>query len=617
MFQKNIDAIRLYNPKLADKLVQMPMESIQEIDVYQAESNDLIIAHNKIPLHSPVDPIREAKTLWNRTIKEAVRKNDIQLVFGLGLGYLFKRAFINAPSKVFVFEPNIEIIRFVVQHVDFSAEFSDKRIYITDEIEDIYAKLNKEFLAGDKIEFLFIPQYAQVNNEKLQALTAKIYEIIENRSNDENTIFKLSKLWTENFISNIAQFPGARTLGYLEGKFSDKTAIIVSPGPSLANDIELIKQNQDKFITIAVGKVFRQLIESGITPDFTVFADAKGCKEKVEGVENALEKTNAVVISKSDKYVYNTKTGSKIIYFSETDIMTKIFKRNEGKNPGFYKSGSSVSIIAYYFAKILGIKQIIFSGLDLAFVDNKLYSNGTAAEILDDNSIKGLNKKVVYVKDKEGNELASRDDYALFIRQFSEILAEEFSLAKVYNTSLKGAYIEGMEYVALSGIIADITEVKPDVNKIISKTFAETEKDWILVMSDVYSKLTSTAKEIEELTGQSSEIALEFSKIITEYKETGKVVYEQEKLASLNERVIKTRQKVVNNVFLATFLQKEIWFYTKEYSTKPLPEKEEIVKNLKLDRRFFNVAQTACNKLKADLDNTIKVLQEKQSASVK
>ena len=217
MFQKNLDAVKIKNPELAQRLEKIDINSITGIEVFEAESKNLIISYKNTPLHSTIDPVREAKTTWNRTITNELIKNDIQIVFGLGLGYLFKRAYVSAESKVFIIEPFIEVIRFVFEHVDFSNELSDSRVYITDNIGDIYDKLQKEYLSGDRVEFLFLNQYAQTNQELLQDLTAKTFEIIEGRGNDKNTILKNSAFWTENFIKNIIHFPEARPLGFLKG----------------------------------------------------------------------------------------------------------------------------------------------------------------------------------------------------------------------------------------------------------------------------------------------------------------------------------------------------------------------------------------------------------------
>ena len=45
MFQKNLEAIKIKNPKLAERLEKIDINSITGIEVFEAESKDLIISY--------------------------------------------------------------------------------------------------------------------------------------------------------------------------------------------------------------------------------------------------------------------------------------------------------------------------------------------------------------------------------------------------------------------------------------------------------------------------------------------------------------------------------------------------------------------------------------------
>ena len=299
-------------------------------------------------------------------------------------------------------------------------------------------------------------------------------------------------------------------------------------------------------MTIAVGRAFKPLVKAGIIPDFTIFADAVKCLEQIQGVEDFFEKTNSVLLSKADYQLFRIKSKSKILYFSETDSMAKYFEKAGSVNPGFYKSGGSVSIISYYFAKTLGFGQIVFSGLDLAFIDNKIFADGQNIE----NVAEHLKHKIINVKNKDGNDVLTRADYAWFIRQFNEIFTEEINLARIINTSLKGAFINGMEYMAFTEFAKTLSEVKPDIDEIISSVYADTKKNWNSALLKVYSKLKQVKDDIEELNKASTEIYFEFNKICEELANFGKTNYTPEAFDILNNKSIETRQKIIDNPIL-------------------------------------------------------------------
>ena len=64
-----------------------------------------------MPLHNLIDPIREAKTTWNKTIKTELKKNDIQIYIRTWTWviYLKEHYVSSTESKIFLLEPFIEM----------------------------------------------------------------------------------------------------------------------------------------------------------------------------------------------------------------------------------------------------------------------------------------------------------------------------------------------------------------------------------------------------------------------------------------------------------------------------------------------------------------------------
>ncbi len=592
MFHKNIEALRPINPDLADKLEKIDIESITDIIVVEAESKDLIIGYKELALHSTFDPIREANAIWNKSVKSILNKNDIQILFGLGLGYLFKRAYINSDSKIMVLEPIIEILRFVLEHVDLSTELADTRVYLTDNTEDLVNKLKQEYLKGDKAEFLILPAYAQLEQNSLENLTSKIVNVMEEKSSDVNTIFRLAHYWTENFIKSLPNFFEFRPLGFFRDAFADKTALIIAAGPSLAENIDKIRKNRDKFVTIAVGKAAKVLAVNDIIPDFVTFADARSTKFQIEGIENQLENTNVIMTSKTDSIIATLKPKNKILYLSETDIFTKLFTKNSSLDPGCFPSASSISIINYFIAKAMGFRTIVFVGLDLAFPDNKIYATGETLKLDEDGcmqmeGIKKSFKKIETVRDKEGNEIKTRDDYLLFIRQLEDILAEDTSLSTVINTSLKGAYIKGMDYLDFDDFLEKLEEQKINSDEVLSEIFQDTDKTWSECMEKVSAEVYSNLTSIKEIKEKSSLMLDEIRKQLTVMQNETGIKPDYNRLNELKNNLNKARTAIMHNMLLQYSLQGELWLYTKDYKTENMNGREVIINNLKVEERLF------------------------------
>ena len=67
--------------------------------------------------------------------------------------------------------------------------------------------------------------------------------------------------------------------------YKGKTAIILCAGPSLKENIEIIKQNQDKFVIFALNPTLKTLKEAGIVPDFIVAIESKNIISQFDGIE--------------------------------------------------------------------------------------------------------------------------------------------------------------------------------------------------------------------------------------------------------------------------------------------------------------------------------------------
>ena len=376
MFKNNLEALEIKNKTLADKIAKIKPDSLKDISAARAENGEYILIYKQVPLHDTKDPMREAKSMWFRNIKQELKNNDIQVVFGLGLGYLFKRAYVSAKSKVFLFEPSLEIIRFVLEYVDFSKEILDDRVFIFNEPDDLLKQLKSDFLVGDNIEFIYLPSYAVLFKDTLVKLSTEIFDVIKNKTVDMNTL-SVHKTSTavKNILHHMNNFGKIRAVDSLKGSFEGKTALIAAAGPSLKDDIAEIKASRDKFVLFSVSSALAYLIENGITPDFVVASDINAVTSRYKDVDSKqLEDISLIFEGRAQGYLSDSPFRYKICYFSNTDKIADALVNNFSGNIKTHESSLSVSILAFYAARVLGFSNIIYSGLDLAMTDNTAYA---------------------------------------------------------------------------------------------------------------------------------------------------------------------------------------------------------------------------------------------------
>ena len=482
MFKKNIEYLK--NEALTRRLERISdNESKAGITYCMSSSNDYVLLKEDIPSDDLINPRAAIRKMLANNIKQEMKANDIIITFGIGLCYLLDETFNKYPSRIYIYEPDLALLKFVLSNVDISEHLASGRVYISNDLDEFIKHLEDTFITKDKVEVVFLQNYAVVNNKELLMLTQRVYEACKSKMVDVSTIFKFSKVWLENTLNNLAAFKNREMykLSDLTGRYKGQTALIAGAGPSLADNITNIQANRNKYIILAVNKAVRFLIQNGITPDFVVALDARNMDTTLGGLEDKLVRANCIMDLRTDTSVLSKGFRRYFVSFSTADIISKklseynsFIKLNE--------TGGTAATFALISAIKMGFSKVVLAGIDLAFKENIAYASGeninrvSPGEIIAD----GIKKNLVQVKSVTGGIVYTRDDYQAFITHFGEIIKES-GYNEVYNITSFGAEIEGVKNVkfddlylfapAVSVTLDNLSPFKLNVTDMIQEEF--------------------------------------------------------------------------------------------------------------------------------------------------
>lgn len=623
MFQNNLSALELKNKSLADKISKIKIEDIKDIAVVQAQNGDYILAYQNTALHDIKDPMREAKSIWFRTVKKELKSNDIQVVFGLGLGYLFKRAYVSAPSKIFLFEPSLEILRYVLEYVDFSKEILDNRVFIFNEEKEILSRLKSDFLIGDSLEIVYLPAYAMFYKELLIDLSQKLFEEVKSKTIDINTInMNNVENSVKNLLSHMDNFFDIRSVDCFENLFEGKTALILSAGPSLNDDIEKIKQNRELFVIFAVPSILKYALKKGIKPDFMLAADTNRVYEQYRDCLEDIKDINILFTSRAQHCLSTDGFKTNLCYFPKTDTILCAIVNNAGIDEiKMHPSPQSVSVLAYQAAKIMGFSNIVYSGLDLAILNGQLYAYDCNFEFLSDSAIRiHYNSKDSYdfpickVKSADNSEVFAREDYRLFIKQFEDFLSSQKDSPKVFSTALHGALVNGLTYLSMDEILSKLSKQKVNVSNLIEKKFSESSKKWNEFSTKSYAYLASQKQELD-LIYQKAVYLSEKSKELIDYSNDNNLdlTFLQSKYDEVKEDFARLRTEIMNNVFLSAYIQLDLLEYIQKYKNEYLQDVDIFRNNITLESQLCAKIINKYGDLKSSMESVLNNHYEKTS----
>ena len=498
MYEKNLNLID--NNSLKKRLERISdSETRVGITYMVTPSKDYILLKDDVPIDDLNNPREAIKKHLNESIKNEMRPNDIIITFGIGLGYLLDETFNKYPSKIFVYEPDLSLLKFVLSNIDISEHLASGRVYITNDLEELISKISNIYLAKDKIEIVYLKNYSIIRNKDLLMLTQRIYDACKSKIVDVNTIAKFSERWLVNTLENIASVNSrdCYLLSDLEDKFIGQTAIILGAGPSLNDNIDKIKSNRNKFVVFAVNKITKYLEQNGITPDFIVCLDAGNMDSTLNVSPEYLSKINCIMDIRADKNIFNKTFKKFLIAFTDTDfIMNRLAKYDSAIK--IYEAGGTSAIMALVSAVKMGFSKIILAGIDLAFKDNIVYADGeelnriTQEEIVVDS----IKKNLVLVKSIAGGMVYTRDDYQAYIHQFSEVI-KLLNYQNIYNISTFGAVIDGVKPVKFESlslmvpanvqILNSIEPFKFKIDKFIQDEFLNIDNIISILSNEVFS----------------------------------------------------------------------------------------------------------------------------------
>ena len=122
MFDKNLEAID--NLSLKRRLARVnSMESRIGMSYCITPSQDYVLLKDDVPIDDLNNPREAVKKHLETSIKNELKSKDIIINFGIGLGYLLDETFNRYPSRIYIYEPDLHLLHFVLSNVDISEHF--------------------------------------------------------------------------------------------------------------------------------------------------------------------------------------------------------------------------------------------------------------------------------------------------------------------------------------------------------------------------------------------------------------------------------------------------------------------------------------------------------------
>ena len=187
---------------------------------------------------------------------------------------------------------------------------------------------------------------------------------------------EIHKLWNKNTRENLHRFNKQNSIWRLDFKYyreNEKAMVIVGSSPSLAKDVEKLKELDDNFIIICVNSSLKFLLKNGIKPHYVVCVDGDTIDIPqhldIKNSEDITLLASTTVCKDSlDKWkgpIYYLP-----YYAIEKELRLKVRRRLGRAIPS---GGNSVTSAFYVASIVFGSRTVIFVGNEYCFDKVKEY----------------------------------------------------------------------------------------------------------------------------------------------------------------------------------------------------------------------------------------------------
>lgn len=252
----------------------------------------------------------------------------------------------------------------------------------------------------------------------------------------------LPQMTAEQWLSLVPRLARLPSVMGLKDQLEDADVLIVSPGPSLANDLELLASVQDRFLIIATMKALSALIDSGVRPDIAIWQDPQDHRDAIPEPSKIADV--ALILNEGcHPAFYDAGFATHFAYPEPGFRGTRLSASLHGDETPYF-IGTSVSTLGAIMVLALGAKSVTLLGQDLS-VGGGLYVGEAAKGDLTTDQEAHLTCKGI-----GGEMLPTLPNYFSFIGEFQNVAQTFKDTARLINATSKGAYLEGWDHMPLA-----------------------------------------------------------------------------------------------------------------------------------------------------------------------
>lgn len=465
IYEKNMEALRQKYPAWA-AILESKLRKKRNFDVIVEESlmGDTILKVVKDGKPYYLNGKYAPSAVVERWISQQGKFNEYTpfVIVGISNGYHIRKIMEKAPktANILIYEPSLEIFRRAMEEVDLSFLFQEDipvGIIVNGLNENEIRTFFHYMISFDNmtsLKYYFSGNYKKIFPEEIGDFVKELKYHVEQQEIMWNTFVRYTNVKAVNTFNNLPYLYEGYSIAALQDILpEDVPVIVVSAGPSLNKNLPELKKAVGKACIIATDTAMKPLLNAGIIPNLFVIID--GLKPGLLFEHKDLSKVPMVTMTAVSVDPMKYHKGKKFFYYSSSLFEDQLLSELGEKKKAYCQllnlpTGGSVANTAYSMGVLMGAKNIILVGQDLALTGNRTHADGTFQEKMDEIDVK--DDSYFEVDAIGGGKVLTRDDFDRYRLWFEE-KAKEWNRVTMIDATEGGALIHGSKVMTLRGAI--------------------------------------------------------------------------------------------------------------------------------------------------------------------
>ena len=557
--ERNLMAIKDGFPELYERILSCEVRikkadfvAIEKLNTLTATPSVVVQTANGqiLRLNSAYSPENEANIWLNG--QDDIDVENI-LVFGLGNG-AFANAVLKkkkAKNKVLVYEPSAQLFYWSLENCDLVPFFQTPgvRVLVEGLNEEMYSGVMEEMLTLENHEsrvFIVTPKMAELFPVSRKVFVEKYLDAVGRLMSNRNTTRRFLHLSPYNQLHNLQHIKENTIVPHLKEVWEkDVPVILIGAGPSLKEEVEVLRKAKDRAFLFAVDSALPYLLKEDIVPDAYICIEADKPMSFFAD-ERTLEIPAFIKVDTTHKLL-DIHKGYKIFGYDH-GFLEKVYDEYRVAK-SVYRYGGNGATSFFAVCKEIGVKNVILLGQDMAYgEDNQSHVGGRNEGYKKD-------ERFIYMNN-EGKMVQSRQDWHRFIKWYENAIPV-CKFEHVINVSKKGVRIEGTEVMSLQEALEQFGKNHSDVCELISKAEKTFVKGKEMNLLEFYQRCKREVKKIRAIVKDyphsESRKAWGIYELLSQYeiadKENDFVISQKVGLDKIDEYITKCIEEVERNGF--------------------------------------------------------------------